>query len=78
MKAIQDKIIDHVKMIKLRIKKGVTQYEMAVEIGTMPSTIQRLESGHTKNPTITILEKIARYFDVPIEYLLTSAGFPHS
>lgn len=45
------------QLIEARIKKGLTQKELAKKIGTKQSAIARLESG-TINPSIGFLEKI--------------------
>lgn len=41
-----------------RIKKGITQKELAQKMGTKQSAIARLESGNV-NPSLNFLEKIA-------------------
>lgn len=46
------------EMIAVRIKKGVTQKELAKRIGTTQSSIARLEGGNV-NPSLDFLEKIA-------------------
>lgn len=45
-------------MIRKRIQKGITQKELAREIGTKQSAISRFESGDY-NPTISFLYKLA-------------------
>lgn len=47
------------QLIEARIKRGLTQEELARKIGTRQSAIARLESGNA-NPTIAFLEKIAQ------------------
>lgn len=46
------------QLIAARIKKGITQKELAQKVGTKQSAIARLEGGNT-NHTIEFLEKIA-------------------
>ena len=46
------------KIIEERIKKGLTQKELAVAIGTKQSAISRFESG-SGNPTLSFIEKIS-------------------
>jgi len=45
-------------IIAARLKKGLTQKELAIKMGTKQSAIARLESGNV-NPSIGFLEKIA-------------------
>lgn len=49
-------------IIEKRIKKGLTQSELARRIGTKQSAIARLESGRY-NPTFLFLEKVAKALD---------------
>ena len=46
------------QFIAARIKKGMTQKDLANKIGTKQSAIARLEGGNT-NHTLEFLEKIA-------------------
>ncbi len=46
------------QLIEARVKKGMTQAELARKIGTKQSAIARLESGRA-NPTISLLERMA-------------------
>lgn len=45
------------QLIEARIKKGLTQKELAQKIGTKQSAIARVESGNA-NPSIDFIEKI--------------------
>lgn len=45
-------------IIEARIKKGLTQKELAEKIGTKQSVISRLESGKA-NPSVLFLKKFA-------------------
>lgn len=47
------------QIIAARIKKGMTQKELANRIGTKQSAIARLEGGSI-NPSLDFLEKMAR------------------
>lgn len=49
-------IISH--LIEARIRKGLTQKELAKKIGTKQSAIARIESGNA-NTSLAFLEKIA-------------------
>ena len=45
-------------LIKRRLERGLSQGELAEQIGTKQSSISRFESG-TYNPTIDFLQKVA-------------------
>ena len=47
------------QLIDARIKKGLTQSELAKRVGTKQSAIARIEAGRI-NPTIAFLEKISQ------------------
>lgn len=49
-------------IIKARIRKGMTQKELAKKVGTKQSSIARLENGNTV-PSINFLQRIAKAFD---------------
>ncbi len=46
------------QMIEARIKRGLTQKELAKKIGTKQSAIARIESGNA-NTSLSFLEKVA-------------------
>jgi transcriptional regulator with XRE-family HTH domain len=54
---------------KLRQAKGVSQEAFADEAGLHRTYISDLERG-SRNPTITVVEKIARALGVPLGQLL--------
>ena len=54
---------------KLRLAKGVSQETFADEAGLHRTYISDLERG-ARNPSITIVDKIARALEVPIGKLL--------
>lgn len=54
------------ELINARIKKGLSQKELARKIGTKQSAIARLESGNA-NPSIGFLEKMARAMNARLE-----------
>lgn len=53
-------------VIETRIKKGLTQAELAKKIGTKQSVISRLEIGKA-NPTVAFLKKLAAAFSTRLE-----------
>lgn len=58
-----------VNLKKLRIKKGVSQKELATAIGVSHPRISEIENGDG-NPTLKTIEALAGYFGVRISRLL--------
>ena len=54
---------------KLRETKGITQTELAKELGVVRSTICQYEKGN-REPDMETLIKIADYFGVSIDFIL--------
>ena len=54
---------------KLRQEKGVYQADLAKYLGLKQQTISAYENG-TNEPDLKTLNKIAKYFDVSIDYLI--------
>lgn len=59
------------EIIKKRIKKGITQKELAERIGTKQSAISRFESG-SYNPSLSFLRKLADGLGIKLRISLTS------
>lgn len=57
------------KYVVLRDERGVTDYKVSKETGISKSTFSEWKSGRSQ-PKVDKLLKIARYFEVPIEYFL--------
>lgn len=57
-------------LISLRHVRGITQQALAKAAGVPRSTVSNLESGQG-NPSLTVLVKVARALDAPIEELLS-------
>lgn len=57
------------KYVELRDSRGVSDYRVAIESGVNQSTFSDWKSGRSK-PKIEKLIKIARFFEVPIEYFV--------
>ena len=53
-------------VIKNRLKKNMTQKDLADKIGTKQANISRFEGGHV-NPSLDFLNKIAQAFDMRID-----------
>ncbi len=75
LKAEYDKLQPEFAMIQAvidaRVKKGVTQKELALKIGTKQSVISRLESGRA-NPSVTFLKRLAQALNSHLEIRFTS------
>lgn len=56
-------------IIEKRIKKGLTQVELARKMGTKQSAISRLESG-AYNPSLAFLAKAAKALGARLEICL--------
>ena len=50
------------QLIEARLRKGVTQEQLAKKVGTKQSAIARLESGNA-NPSLEFLEKVTKAVD---------------
>ena len=75
IKAEYDKLQPEFAMIQAvidaRVKRGVTQQELAQKIGTKQSVISRLESGRA-NPSIAFLKKLAQALNSHLEIRFTN------
>ena len=59
------------RMIKaLREQKGLSQRALAKKIKVSNVYIALLETGQRKNPSLAILERLAKAFKVPVDHLL--------
>lgn len=52
----------------IRKKRGITQKQLAIDIGASERGIQQYELGERK-PAFDILLSLADYFDVSLDYL---------
>ncbi len=50
------------QLIEARLKKGLSQKQLAEKVGTKQSAIARLEGGRA-NPTLSFLEKVTQALD---------------
>ena len=57
-------------IIRQRIKKGLTQRQLAKKIGTKQSALSRLESGNY-NPSLSFLKKVATALDSDLHITLS-------
>ena len=76
IKAEYDKLQPEFALIQAvldaRVKKGVTQEELAKRIGTKQSVISRLESGRA-NPSVAFLKKLADALHSHLQIKFTSS-----
>lgn len=56
-------------IIEKRLKKEMTQAQLAKKIGTKQSAVARLESG-TSNPSMAFLSKVASALDARLQIVL--------
>lgn len=59
-----------VRIRKLRIKKNITQSQVAYELKTSTRHYQRIENGEVNTSYLKLL-KIATIFDEPVEKIIT-------
>lgn len=57
------------KLKELRSEKGLTQKQLADEIGSAQSAIAYWEANK-QEPTISALKKLCKFFEVSADYLL--------
>jgi len=58
------------QIARLRMKRGLTQQELAERIGTQQPSIARIESGRFR-PSMAMLERIASALDADLRVTLT-------
>ena len=54
---------------ELRLKKGVTQEQMANDLGVAVETISRIERG-VRGASIDLISILSRYFNTTIDFLV--------
>lgn len=54
------------KLTKLRIKRGLTQGDLALKLGVSESCVSRYESG-SRNPNDKMKTKIAKFYGTTVE-----------
>ena len=61
--------IFEIRLKELRAEKGITQKELAVELGTTDDSIYSWEKGRSQ-PSIDMIRKLCNFFNVSAGYLL--------
>lgn len=59
-----------VRLRELRVKKGESLQAVADAVGVSKTHIWELEKGHSENPSIDMLTKLANHFKVTISELV--------
>lgn len=63
------------RLKELRVKKGISQLKLALDLSMNQNTISRYETGVREADYKTLI-KFADYFDVSIDYLLERTDNP--
>lgn len=71
MKTVGQRIRD------LRVAKKLTQEQLAKGLGIQQGSVTDLERGVSKSPASHTLTKLARFFEVDPEWLMTGKGSQH-
>jgi transcriptional regulator with XRE-family HTH domain len=64
------------KLYTLRVRKGITQKELARRLATTVRAVSYYER-EAKNPTLDVMEKVAQALDVPVKFFLDSKAKPN-
>lgn len=64
------KIINACKLKELRKQSGLSQFQLSLEVDVSRRTIESIETGETKMPKYSVLERLAEFFKVEIKELL--------
>lgn len=59
------------KLYEMRKQKGLSQEELAIDLNISQSSVSNYEAGTTL-PDILFLEKVSKYFSVPIQEILSN------
>ena len=58
------------RILDLRNKAGITQVELARKIGITPAYLSDLEKGKKKNPSVSVMIRLAEALNVTVNDLL--------
>ncbi len=53
----------------LRISRGLSLYDLEKEVEISPAYISRLERGSRRNPTMEIIGRLSKFFDIPLNVI---------
>lgn len=57
-------------LMRLRVKRGISQIQLSVETGLPRSVINKIESGRVKNPMLHSAEVLAKYYNVKVDEII--------
>ena len=57
------------RLKELRLKKGVSLQVVADAVGASKPHIWELERGSSKNPSLDLVARLAKYFGVTVDYI---------
>jgi transcriptional regulator with XRE-family HTH domain len=63
---------------KLRKARKLTQPQLAKAVGITQASVTDLETGRSKSPASSTLTRLARFFEVDPEWLMTGKGPQHA
>ncbi|MDR3293419.1 MAG: helix-turn-helix domain-containing protein [Clostridiales bacterium] len=63
-----------IRLKELRLERGMTQAQLANELGLNSVSYLRYEKGQ-REPSISLLIVFAKYFDVSVDYLIGYRDF---
>ena len=55
---------------RARMFRGVTQAELARQIGLSANAMNQIERGHTRAPGADVIQRISRFLQVSADFLL--------
>ena len=65
------------RILDLRNKAGITQVELARKIGITPAYLCDLEKGKKKNPSVSVMIRLAEALNVTVNDLLDQRAVNH-
>jgi transcriptional regulator with XRE-family HTH domain len=73
--ADMEKVGDRIR--RMRLARKLTQAQVAKAIGITQGSFTQLETGISKAPAASTLTRLARFFEVDPEWLMTGRGTQH-
>lgn len=65
------------RLRSLRLERGLTQEELGRAVGVGKTTISQYENG-VRTPDAEMLDRLASFFDVSVDYLLERTDNPYA